>query len=167
MTDKKRTIPEISVDTRLLYQAIQELEPDEIIEYSKLSKLIGRDVRGAARSNLMSARKMAERDDAIVVECVQNVGIKRLTDQEIVSSVGGHARKRIRRTAGRAVRKLHAVEFDKLSTTEKIRQNAELSQLSAVKAFSGDNTTKRIEPLVTVSRMEQLAIAKTLEAFTK
>ena len=163
--DNRKSICEITPDTRLLYQRLCKLEPDESISYATLSELIGRDVQGLASHNLVSARHMAERDNAIVTDAIFGEGIKRLTDQSIVLNVGQRVLHRTRRMAKRAVRKLTKVNFDALPPELKIKQNAEVSQLSAIAAFSTMTVTNRIEHKVESSSPQPLAIQKTLEAF--
>jgi hypothetical protein len=160
-----KSIPEISVDTKLLAQVIEKMEPGHVLTYEELSSLIGRDVRKRARGNLRSARLSALRSHGVVTEAVTSVGIKRLEDTENVGTTGDAARRRIRRLANRAVQKLTAVNFDELTNDLKIKQNTELSQLGALRAFSRDAVSEKIAAKVAASN-QQLAIAKTLEVFS-
>lgn len=163
--EKAKSIPEVGIDTRLLYDRIKLLKPGEVLEYKELSKIIGRDVRAKGRTNLNYARYMAQRDDMVVTCAVSKVGIKRLTDEENVSTVGESARARISKVARNAGRKLGCVNFDTLSNPQKIQHNAEMSHLGALKLFATNTTAKRIVSKVTDVKFGQLAIAETLEAF--
>lgn len=162
MTSK--TIPELSVDTRLLYQRILKLNPDETISYAELSAVIGRDVTGSARSNLFSARNKALRE-GINTEAVTKVGIKRLTDTQTVGTTDGRVRDHIRRVTGKAVKKLATVDFNNLSNPDKVKHNTAVSHLGALRAFAADKIAPRIERKVKESNGEQLAIVHTLQAF--
>lgn len=160
-----KAIPELSVDTRLLVQRIEKMAVDEVVGFVELSALIGRNVAKQARSNLTSARYVALRTHGIVTEAVTRVGIKRLSDSAIIETIGPQVRQRYRRMATRGLRKLSTVQFDSLTDAQKIRQNAEISQLGALRAFSADKVTTRIESKVSGAAAGQLAIAKTLKAF--
>jgi hypothetical protein len=163
-----KSIPEISIDTRAIYERLVRLKPGEMVEYAELNKLIGRDVQSKARHNLTSAMRRALHADRIVTESVPNIGIKRLTDSEVVATSGHNGRSRIRRIANRTVRKLTSVDFDQLPPDQKIRQNAELSQLSALRAFSSEKVGKRIETAINNDTAKgPLAIARTLEVWNK
>lgn len=159
-----KSIIEISADTRLLYQRLMKLQPDEVISYKVLSDIIGRDVCGRARGNLGSARRMAERD-GIVTSCVWKEGVKRLTDAENVNSSGAVYRQRIRKAGNRTIRKMATVDFQNLSAEDKIRHNAEISQIGTIVFCAGEDRTERLKGKVSESISGQLAIAHTLRAF--
>src|ERR1051326_1826416 len=160
-----KSIPELSVDTRLLCDRLRELKPGETISYEDLSGCIGRSVVERARGLLTSARHIVLRDDRIVTEAVAKVGIKRLTDEEIVNSIGGQARRHIGRTARVAIRKTTAVKFDQLTSEQKVRQNTELSHLGALNAFSADKVSKRIEAKISTTDSGPSVVANTLKSF--
>ena len=164
MTEK--AIPEMSVDTRLLYQRVREMKHEEIVTYTELSALVGRTVTTAARHNLHSARNKALRHDRVVTEAVVGVGVKRLADASIVEHTGDAVRRRMRRAAWKGVQKLTSVDFEGLDQAQRVKQNAELSQLSALRAFSKDSITGKIERRIgNASSPEPLALAKTLDVF--
>lgn len=166
-----KTIPEMSGDARLLFERIATMQPNDQLDYAECSKIIGRDIKGCPHL-LASARRKALRDLRIVTEAVVGVGIRRLADATIVETVGEMTRKRIRHMANNGVRKLTAVGFDGLTSEQKIKHNAELSQLSAVRAFSKENVTNRLESKIKTgggasTGSAPLAIAKTLEVFSE
>lgn len=161
-----KAIPEMAVDTRLLAQRLRGLTPGETVSYDELDKAIGRKVRAGARQALYSARNIALRE-GIVTEAVRKVGIKRLTDSEIVGAIGGQYRERVRRGGRRAMRKLTSVDFEQLSPHEKVKHNAELSQNGALVAFAGDTVTRRIAAKVSKTASEPLALAHTLKLFSE
>lgn len=166
MVKSGKAIPEMSVDTTLLYQRIKTLARDEVVPYAELSKIIGREVTDKARANLQSARRRALKEDSIVTEAVFGVGIKRMTDVSIVEHTGDQVRRKIRRASKIAVKKLTCVEFDSLTNPQKIKHNAEVSQLSTVYAFSDNSTHKKITKKVEeTNKTEPLAIAATIAAF--
>lgn len=162
-----KTIPEIGLDTRLLAERLRALRVDEEVTYAELSQLIGRNVQHEARGILRTARHHVEREDRIVTECVRNQSVKRLADAVIVNTIGTAARQRIRRTAQRAIRKLVAVDFPALPNDLKVKQNAELSQLGAIRAFGQNRATQRIADRVQEEgKGSALAVSKTLAMFS-
>ena len=105
MTDKKKTIAEISVDARLLHQRLQSVGVGETVSWEELSQVIGRDVTAGSKGYgpLSTARKRALNDDGMVFDAIPKVGLKRLTDAEIVNT-GQATVDKVRRAArkGRA-----------------------------------------------------------------
>ena len=160
-----KSIPELSVDSGLLYERLKKTEKGETVSYSDLSGIIDRDVQKEGRGYLDTARKMALRLNGLVFEAVRNVGIKCLTDEENASTTGSHAFCRIRRVTSTAVKKLTALDdFDKLSNSAKIQHNTSLSMLGAMSQAIRPNKIKKIEAEVAKVN-ERLALNKTIEMF--
>lgn len=159
-----KSIPELSLDTRLIYDRLVQAKVDETVGYGELTTLIGRDVRTSARHLLTSAMHRAESQDDMVFACVWGVGVKRLTDREIVG-VGDQALSRSRRAARRGARKLSKVrDFSTLSDSEKITHNARLSVLSAIESIASGSAMRKVEKRVSET-MQTLPLAKTLALF--
>lgn len=163
MEQTKKSIQEMSIDTRLILQRLEKARVDETITYAELDGLIGRDVRKVAAHCLQSALRAAMRRE-IVFGTVWGVGLKRLGDGEL-AGVGEVARQKIRRTAKRAIKKMLLVQdFDSLSNEEKVRHNASLSMLGAVAHIASTGQAKTLERRVS-STMGALPLQRTLEAF--
>lgn len=158
-----KSIPELSVDSRLLHQALEKVPQGSTITYAELSALIGRDVQGAAYGNLTTARNKA-RKAMCVFEAVINVGLKRLTDAEIPSlcdkmTDGFH------RESGRTIKKLGCIlDFESLPRDVQTKQNTALSMAGML-----HHVTKPSQIAKVARRVEEitghLAVAKTLELF--
>ena len=95
-----RTIPELSIDSKMLYDRLIKAEVGAVIPYRELTEVISRDVQGPARGNMNTARHRALRHNGMVFEAVWKVGLKRLNDTEVVA-VGEASLGRIRRVARR------------------------------------------------------------------
>ena len=52
---------ELSADSKTLASVLLEAKKDDIITYERLSKAIGRDVRGDGAGSLQTARRIAQR----------------------------------------------------------------------------------------------------------
>jgi len=163
--DHQRTIPGLSIDTKLIYDLLSKCDPGDIVAYRTLSELISRDVQGAARSCLQSAMRRLV-NDGVVFSCVRGVGIKRLSDSEIVGE-GPATLAKIRRAVRRAGRKLQAVQdYDSLSHESQIAHNATISMFGALNHMSQPKTFKKLEGKIEETRAS-LPLAKTLELIGK
>ncbi|RKY07278.1 MAG: hypothetical protein DRP56_05985 [Planctomycetota bacterium] len=141
-----KTISELSVDTRIIYDHLSKMKKGDFVEYETLTNLISKDVQGSGRGNMATARKMALRNDGLVFDAVTNKGLKCLTDEENVNSTGESALDRIRRTARRSAKRLVTIDdFSKLSPVGKIKHNAHLAILGAIGNASKKKTIKKIE----------------------
>lgn len=161
-----KAIAEISVEAKLLHQALKAVAIGGTITWTELAHIIGRPVTAQQKGYgaLQTARKRALVDDGLVFEAVHKIGLKRLNDSEIVAT-GTHSIDRIRRIARRGTQKLLSVkEFDKLPNADKIRHNAVVSLLGAVQQIATENKVKSLEKHVTNSQAA-LPTAKALEIF--
>jgi len=161
----KRTIQELSIDSRTIYDRLVKVEIDEFIPYSDLTDLIGRSVQYEARGNLNTARNMARREHGMVFGVVIGEGLKRLKDEEIVG-IGMKAVKAIGKASRRAMSKLICVkEFDKMSSDVQTKHNTMLSILGVMNAISKPKKIEALEGRV-ASAQKRLPLSKTLEAFS-
>jgi hypothetical protein len=166
MDKNERTIPQLSVDTQLIYDRLCKANPGEVLTYTELSSLIDRDVQGVGRGVLNSARNMALRQNRFVFECIRNEGIKRLDDSAIVES-GTDTIQRIRRAARKGALKLSSVkDFNGMNNGEKIRHNALISTLGVISHFSREVNIKRIETKVEEAQ-DKIPLQRTLDIFKK
>lgn len=155
----------VSLETRLLYERLRKLKVGEVVTYGELTGIIGQDVQAAGRGALRSARHIAQRDHQIVLDAINNVGLKRLSDRETVASAGQTLNK-VRRTAQRGIDRLAAVsDFDALQDEEKAQHNASMSALAVVKLMAKPKSVTRIAAAVNTSNTGQLPVARTLELF--
>lgn len=165
MTPKK-TIQEISVDARLLHQRLKEVGVGETITWEELSKTAGRNVSAghAGYGALATARRRAQVDDGMVFDAVSKVGLKRLSDVDIVNT-GQSTVDRVRRAARKGAKRLLSVrDFNGLPNELKIKHNAYASLLGAVAAISQEAKVHQLEKHVQ-NAQAALPLAKTLEVF--
>ncbi|HVM95311.1 MAG TPA: hypothetical protein VMT89_02925 [Candidatus Acidoferrales bacterium] len=158
-----KAIPEMSLDARMLADALRKVPKGAIIRYAVLNEIIGRDVQSTGRGVLDTARRRVLHDEGIVTEAVVNEGIKVLLDVEVVGATGESARRRIRRMTRTAVRKLTSVVYDALPNELKRKHNTEVSLLSVLAHVSTEQSAKKLEQRVPDA--EPLPLAKTLEFF--
>jgi len=158
------TIPEISIETRMLIDRLKTAQIGETITYATLSNIIGREVQDDARHLLVSAQKACLRDH-IVFASVRKIGVKRLADTEIVG-IGEAMLPKIKRAAKRGIVKMTSVaDFSALPDAAKLRHNAVISMLGVVAHVAGPRRLQKITDEVTKAAGSQLPPAKLLEAF--
>lgn len=159
---KPKAIKEISIDTQLIVDHLAKKNVGDFIPYSEFNKLIGRDVQGAARHCLESARRILQRDERIVFATIKNEGIKRLDDVSIVNT-GRDGLNRIRREAKRTAKRVSCAEYDKLPNDKKIEHNLVASMTGALSHMTKAASIKKLESRVQEAS-DRLAIGTTLEA---
>ncbi len=162
-----KSIRETSVDAQALAKVLEAAEPGDVVPYATLTATIRKNVQKEGYSTMDSARRLLLREKSMVFESVLNVGLKRLDGSGIVS-LGPDANGRIRRTAGRAIKKMACIgeAYESLSKDEKSSYNSNISALGAVKLFTGAPSIKRIESQVRASSA-QLPPAEVLGLFAK
>jgi len=152
-----------SDDARFLIQELKKIDIGETVGYEALAKAIGRS-REELSSPLQTARRALLEDDRRVFDTVRNVGLKRMSDVDIVGTSAATA-SRIRRAARRGAMTLAAVsDFSALSRENQMRHSAAMSMLAAVAEMSTEKGIGKIESRLAASDRE-LPIAQTLDAF--
>lgn len=162
MTTKTQTIGEKSADTLVIENRLRNSEVGDIIEYSDLSRLLGRSVTEFCRSNISTARNTLSKEH-IHFGVIRGLGLRRLTADEAVAA-GREYVDRARRTSHRGCKHLARVEFDKLSDESKKDHLTTSAQLGAMCLLGKSSSTKRIASAIKESS-EQLPIGKTLQLF--
>lgn len=161
MTEKK-TIFEMSIDTRTVYDRLKTAEIDEMVSFKALSELLGRKVAGDC-SNLQSALHRLE-GEGVAFANVRGVGYQRMNDISVVNTAET-SREGLRKKAKRAIKRLTCVnKFDALPNDYKVKHNAALSGFGAIAAIMSPGRVKALEQDVAKAGA-QLPLAKTLEAF--
>lgn len=125
------TIAETSIEAKLVYERLKKAAENEIITYSELSKVAGRNVTGRARYVLQTARGMCERNDRIVFGCVMKIGLRRLKNDEI-PDIGVAKMSHIRRTVKRATRTMACADYDSLSPEKRLSHNVLMSMFGVL-----------------------------------
>jgi hypothetical protein len=163
MPAAKKTIGEMSADSRAVFQRLMKCQVGDIVTYKELTTLTRRDVQGDDRYVLSTAVNACLRE-GLVFDCVRTEGVKRLADSEIVSA-STDALPRIRRIARKATRKLAAVgNFDALPNDAKTQHNVFMSIFGAMAHMSTNSAIGKVESKVREAS-QSLAIANTLDAF--
>lgn len=139
-----KTISEIGIETRMLYDALKDVVVGGTVTYSALSEIAGRDVRGDGYGSLTTARRMCQREHQMVFSAVRGVGLRRLDDGQIVDATDGDIL-RIRRAAKRGVERLACADYKGLPDEKKPMFNAKAAILGTLAQHSGLSQVKQIE----------------------
>ena len=152
-----------SEDTRLLIIRLEKAATvGEIISYADLSATIGKPIQ-ANRGALATARKTVLVDRNFVFGTERGIGLKRLSDDEIIESTTGD-RKSIRGKATRSMRKLNAVEYLMLSKTKQIAATAIMAVFNAARVLTREHSVRQ---LASVANSQKLNFQETLNAFRR
>jgi len=163
MSDKK-SIKEINIESRLLFNRLRDAQTGDVITYSELSEIIGIDVQNGGRGYLNTARKMCEREKDKAFGTIVNHGLKCLNDSEVVETAV-YAVGHIKRTSRKYIRKLRCVNnFDMLTNDDKIKFNTYASTLGVLSNMTKISNIKKIEVKVQETQ-ERLPYVKALEVF--
>ncbi len=161
LKDEKRTIGEVSIDAKAVYEALKKIEIGDSISYDEISRLIGRDIL-KNRNILVTARNLARRNDNMVFDCIHKEGLRRLSDSQIVDKSASQPFRRIRSTLRNAAKDMNCVKTENVSNEEVVRLNSVRSIFNAVFEFS---KPKSVEMLKSEVNEKPLAFGKTLDFF--
>lgn len=163
MTDTKRPTFEMSLDTRVVVDALRDVKVGERITYQSIGDALGRAVDGGD-PHIQSALRRLEAD-GVIFGNVRRVGYQRLADVDIVNTVE-HERKGLRRKARRIVHRLTSIaDFEALPNELKVKHNAAVSGFGAIAAILAPDKMRQLEAKVEGAQAK-LPLAKTLAAFT-
>lgn len=136
----------LSPETEALLAALKDVPIGGEITYRAMSALIGRDVTAAARSKLVSARRICLRDHGIAFTVVRGTGLRRIRPDE-APDMGATARTRIRSTARRTSRAIKSVvgASNGLEPEAQRRASAEISALGLLAEVAGNSAQPAFE----------------------
>ena len=138
-----------STQTLALIERLRLASVGEVVTYGALTEAIGEDVR-RVRHALYSAAKTMQ-SEGIIFGTVHNVGVKRLTAEEL-PAIGDAALLHIRRTSKSARKKMGAVaRMNDAPNDVRVKINTAASLLGAIEHFTTGKVAKRAAEIVTVS----------------
>lgn len=162
----RRAIGVLSIDVKTVSDALRATKIGDTVAYSTLEQLIGRSIRGKNYWILLSARKRLLSQDSMLFGTVSKVGLKRLSDSEIIAASRDELN-RVHRGALRGLRKISSVQdYNSLPHAEKVNHGVTASALSVLSYMTKEAQLKRIEKKIEKSPVT-LPLHKTLEAFSE
>jgi hypothetical protein len=154
----------MSADARLLRQRLSKVAVGQEISYEELSREIGRKVAGSCTA-LQSARRSLLNSSQIIFEPVRGVGLKRLSDSEIVDASERDISK-VRRAARRGAKKLLSIaDYSALPSDKQLQHTTRLSVMTMIAHAASDKGIEKVEKAA-AGRAQELPIAETLKAFS-
>jgi hypothetical protein len=153
-----------SYEASVLVNILGEMTQGEQLSYQFLSKKAGFRVEGKTPA-LATARRILLSDKGMNFEAVYGVGLKRLTDPEIVKA-GSRGTQSLSRKATREGDKLRNADFAILSNPEKLRCAALQSVFGAISLMASAPSVTKIENGCSGASRE-LPIAETLAFFQR
>lgn len=142
--DPKRSIPEISVDSMILYKRLAKAEPGEVIPYDELSELIKTDVRGKGYGYLSTARNRARSNDMMVFEAVRGEGLRRVPNHAICD-VSEDCMGRARRQVRKGLKILVCADYDKLDDPGRHKHNVMAATLGAINLVTSPAKRREVD----------------------
>ncbi len=136
----------LSPETEALLAALKDVPLGGDISYRALTAKIGRDVTGAARAKLASARTIALRDYGIGFTAIRGEGLRRIRPEE-APGMGTAARTSIRSKARRASRGIKSViaASNGVDAETQRRAAAEISSLGLLAEIAGNKAQVAFE----------------------
>lgn len=153
------TIGTTSIDAKMVFQRLITTEPGDVVTYQELNQITGRDVV-KNRHIIATARNMAAREKLMQFDAVKNVGLKRLSDDEIVAMQTTRPLNHIRSTVRRSVKALACA--NQISNESLIAKNAALSLMGAIATFV---KPKAIETVSKQTQQAEIGSGKVMELF--
>jgi len=160
---RKSGFQEMSGDTRLLIACLEEVPAGGFIPYHELSGRIDRDVSREARHNLISARRILQREQRMVFDPVKGEGLKRLDDSGIVKTLDGCIGA-IRRKVKRSLSKASCVDYANLDHEGRNHRNMQLAVIGAMAQMTRPESLKLVERAVEKDGSE-INYTRTLDLF--
>jgi len=157
-----------SVETTGLIKRLAALEQGETVTYEELAPI----ALGACAPHeiknpyLLSARRILQDNERMLFRGISNLGIKRLTDPEIIE----RSEKQLSATQRKAeaeMRYVSYVDFDKLEPDEKITHNTNISVFNVMKTVSQPQKVAQIKKTIANTGNIPLQIAETIGIFSK
>jgi hypothetical protein len=166
-----KSIPEKELNVQILFNLLDTVEIGETIPYEELSEAIGKKVNyqngvpGPAYWTLNKAVNRILNQKQKVFEAVQKVGMKYLTDSEVVTTVGERAIRRTRKFINKSVKRIITVDFDNLSNSDKIKHNTDLSVINVIKVITSRDKINKIEIAVLNNSGLRLPYSEMIETY--
>ena len=122
---EKRTIGQRHIYTQELIKALRAVKASDTIEYETLSRIIGIDVRPnhSGYNYQKTARDILEKDESIVFEPVDTVGLRRMLPEEVAKSTGEKYLREKKSSIKRNKRRIETVDdsFESLSPEAQLK----------------------------------------------
>lgn len=164
--DESRKRFERSFEVSELIKKLSTMKQGDLIKYDALALIAMGDCspNGDKYPYLLSARRALVNEHRMVFRAVPNEGLQRLLDGEIVA----RSEKKLAGTARQAkkeMRILTFVDFEKLSSDQRLTHNANMSVFNVMKTVGQADKIRKIKTEIG-NIGQRLEIAETIKAFS-
>jgi hypothetical protein len=156
-----KVVKVMGIDARIIYEELKKLKVGDVISYSDISDIIGRDIQ-EDRGSLNTARNRLLEDESMCFGIVRGVGLKRLDDAEKVMAADGYLGK-IRRASNRGLKTLASTDYSSLSKEDKLKHNITASHLGVLKQIASPKSKKKIEKKVIANASGMISAAAAID----
>lgn len=163
MNKKPNTRFQPSLDARLIFELLMKCEVGRTITYEQIGEVVGKERVTSATTGLYTALRWAEQED-VVFGSVRGLGYRRLSDEEIATTVGEAGMRRIRRASTRLMGRVARAKDENISEEAKIRRNAAVSMFGVLAHMTKRHSVKKLEENVE-RHDDQLAVGRVLDLF--
>lgn len=153
-----------TAESEALEKLLRQIKPEGIVTYRTISEVIKEDPQKQAGRGIVYRLRKKLLADGIVFYPVAGVGIKRLTDAEMIDASvleGKYGHRKYKKS----LHVLKAANYDELSPEDKIRHNSQATVVAAVQLFQAPKQRRLIEQAVR-DRHDELDVTSTLQLFT-
>lgn len=135
------TNPELELEIEIMRKLLAELSIGSTLSYAAIDEHLGRPYN---RFALMAARRRYEEASGMRLATVFNVGVKKLSAEE-VAGIGPASRVRIGRTAARQAKRLVGLTYNDMPPEVQTKINIDRSLLGAISALSKGEAAQKLE----------------------
>ena len=140
----KKTTAEVGVEALAIYEVLKTAEVGQVIDYATLSSAAGRNVQAECAGSLATARRMCQREHLMVFGVVRGLGLRRLSNAQIVESSASDIHK-IERVAKRGIKRLTCADYSALNDEQRPVFNARVAVLGTLAQHSKPSQLTQIE----------------------
>lgn len=159
-------IKEMAPETRIVLQRLKGMKIGDFVSYEELSQLSGKPIAGSS-FNLSTARRALLKYDHMVFEVIRTLGLKRLNDVELATTVSDKFVDKSRRHAKRSAQKMSCVvDYSQLPLAAQMAHTIKISFFGAIAYMARKGQLERASQAV-AGRSGELPISETLKAFSK
>jgi hypothetical protein len=153
----------LAIETRIVLERLAKAQPGETVTYEELDRITGCNVR-KRRNVLTTPINKLLNEQAMVFVSEVGKGIRLLTNEEI-PNLGQRDITRVGRIAKRSIKRLAAVDYDKLSEQGKIIHNTSMTILALAQRSSTTKSMSLVQEAVG-KRTSPLPLGDTLRLFS-
>jgi hypothetical protein len=137
---------EVSEETRIIKALLEQALEGNLVTYKALTNALGKDVRLDCWGYVTTARRQLLREKGFMFAIEQNIGLRRLTNDEKVDA-GKYRVRRAGRQATYGEREMRTIDWDDLSTDRMREATANRTVLGVQRIAARRSNMERLKQL--------------------